>query len=60
MNIIRDIYLEKTAGKLNKEFLDRTLKRDILLSSSGVKSILKCINTLIIPQRIYIESLISL
>jgi ATP-dependent Clp protease protease subunit len=34
MNVIRDIYLEKTAGKLNKEFLDRTLKRDILLSSS--------------------------
>jgi hypothetical protein len=29
MNVIRDIYLEKTAGKLNKEFRDRTLKRDI-------------------------------
>ena len=34
MNVIRDIYLEKTAGKLTQEFLEKTLKRDILLSSS--------------------------
>jgi ATP-dependent Clp endopeptidase proteolytic subunit ClpP len=33
MNVIRNIYLERTGGKLTKQFLDKTLKRDILLSS---------------------------
>lgn len=33
MNVIKNIYLDKTNGKLNKQFLEKTLKRDILLSS---------------------------
>ncbi len=33
MGVIRNIYMERTGGKLTKQFLDKTLKRDILLSS---------------------------
>jgi ATP-dependent Clp endopeptidase proteolytic subunit ClpP len=33
MGVIKKIYLERTEGKLTKQFLDKTLKRDILLSA---------------------------
>jgi ATP-dependent Clp protease protease subunit len=33
MGVIKRIYLDRTDGKLTKQFLDKTLKRDILLGS---------------------------
>jgi ATP-dependent Clp endopeptidase proteolytic subunit ClpP len=33
MGVIKKIYMERTDGKLTKQFLDKTLKRDILLSA---------------------------